>query len=504
MTRMLVRRFLLDHARNRTTVVVLVLVPVAFVLVAAPTLADAARLLGGRGGGPAVEVATAGWAAAFVAGMAMYLQVTDSRQADRRLVLAGARSGQLAMARVLVGLVLAGVAAAAAFGALVSRVHVHQPLRVAAGTLLAAVAYLVVGAVVGTLVRVPVNGAVLILFIWIVDVFFGPNLSGTATPALRAMPLHYVSLWTTDVASGHAGRAGDLGLALGWAGGSLLVMALMIALGARPHRRRAVRSRPGSARDQLGAALRVGWLELRRNPVLWVLLALVPAVFVLLSDAITPSGATPVVVVEHGVRLTQVFDPAKIHAGTMAPIAVASLAALVGVFLSVDAGPADRRLVLAGLRPGALAGARGLVVAAAAVGVTAVTAAVTATVFDARQWPAYLLANAVLALTYAALGALAAPRLGRVTGVCVAFLGPFLDGGLAQSPMLRAEPSALAHLLPGYGAVRLVGDAGLTGSFDADADVWLAIAWVLALGAISAGALRHQVRSRARVNFITS
>ncbi|OJV60974.1 MAG: hypothetical protein BGO38_09685 [Cellulomonas sp. 73-145] len=504
MTPILVRRFLLDHARNRTTAVVLVLVPVAFVLVAAPTLADAARLLGGRGGGPAVEVATAGWAAAFVTGMAMYLQVTDSREADRRLVLAGAKAVKLAAARVLVGLVLAAVSAAAALGALVLRVRVDQPLRVALGAFLAAVAYLVVGAVVGTLVRVPVNGAVLILFIWIVDVFFGPNLSGTATPALRLMPLHYVSLWTTRVASGHAGRAGDLGLALGWAAGSLLVTAMVIALGARPHRRRTGTSRPGSARDQLGAALGVGWRELRRNPVLWVLLALVPAVFVLLSAAITPSGATPVAVVEHGVRLTQVFDPAKIHAGTMAPIAVASLAALVGVFLSVDSGPADRRLVLAGLRPGALAGARGLVVAAAALGVTAVTAGVTATVFDAQQWPAYVLANTLLALIYAALGALAAPLLGRVTGVFVAFLGPFLDVGLAQSPMLRAEPAQWARVLPGYGPVRMVVDAGLTGSFDATAELLLTVAWVLALGAVSAVAMRHQLRSRARVNFITS
>lgn len=504
MTPILVRRFLLDHARNRTTAVVLVLVPVAFVLVAAPTLADAARLLGGRGGGPAVEVATAGWASAFVTGMAMYLQVTDSREADRRLVLAGAKAVKLAAARVLVGLVLAAVSAAAAFGALVLRVRVDQPLRVALGAFLAAVAYLVVGAVVGTLVRVPVNGAVLILFIWIVDVFFGPNLSGTATPALRLMPLHYVSLWTTRVASGHAGRAGDLGLALGWAAGSLLVTAMVIALGARPHSRRTVTSRPGSARDQLGAALGVGWRELRRNPVLWVLLALVPAVFVLLSAAITPSGATPVAVVEHGVRLTRVFDPAKIHAGTMAPIAVASLAALVGVFLSVDSGPADRRLVLAGLRPGALAGARGLVVAAAALGVTAVTAGVTATVFDAQQWPAYVLANALLALIYAALGALAAPLLGRVTGVFVAFLGPFLDVGLAQSPMLRAEPAQWARVLPGYGPVRMVVDAGLTGSFDATAELLLTVAWVLALGAVSAVAMRHQLRSRARVNFITS
>ena len=70
--------------------------------------------------------------------------------------------------------------------------------------------------------------------------------------------------------------------------------------------------------------------------------------------------------------------------------------------------------------------------------------------------------------------------------------------------MLRAQPAEWARLLPGYGPVRMVVDAGLTRSFDASAELLLAVAWVLALGAVSAVAMRHQLRSRARVNFITS
>lgn len=45
----LTRGFLRDYARNSTNLVVLVLVPIVFVLVAADSLADAARLLGGTG-----------------------------------------------------------------------------------------------------------------------------------------------------------------------------------------------------------------------------------------------------------------------------------------------------------------------------------------------------------------------------------------------------------------------------------------------------------------------
>ena len=39
--------------------------------------ADATRLLGGTGGGPAVETVTAGWAAAFLTAVAMYFQISS-------------------------------------------------------------------------------------------------------------------------------------------------------------------------------------------------------------------------------------------------------------------------------------------------------------------------------------------------------------------------------------------------------------------------------------------
>ncbi len=54
----LVSRFFADYRRNPVNLLLLVLVPVAFVVVASGSLAEAATLLGGPGG-PAVEVNTA-------------------------------------------------------------------------------------------------------------------------------------------------------------------------------------------------------------------------------------------------------------------------------------------------------------------------------------------------------------------------------------------------------------------------------------------------------------
>ena len=72
-TLVFVRRFLTDYSRNPVNLLLLVVVPVVFVVVVAGSLADFAALIGGTG--PAVETVTAAWAAAFLAGIAMYFQI---------------------------------------------------------------------------------------------------------------------------------------------------------------------------------------------------------------------------------------------------------------------------------------------------------------------------------------------------------------------------------------------------------------------------------------------
>jgi hypothetical protein len=220
----------------------------------------------------------------------------------------------------------------------------------------------------------------------------------------------------------------------------------------------------------------------------------VPAVFVLLSEAVTPHGRTVIVVPEGGRQVPRPFDPAEIHAGTMAPIATASLAALVGLFIVLDARTADQRLALAGQRRWVLVVSRLVTVTAAAIVAAAASLAVTALVFAPQQWPAYVAANASLALTYAFVGVLMGPLLGRVSGVFMAFLLPFLDLGIAQSPMLRGEPAGWAEWLPGYGGVRVMIDGALTTGFDTSGPLVLAGAWVLVLGTAAVALLLRTVR----------
>ena len=477
---LLVRRFLGDYVRNPANLLFLVLVPVVFVMVAASTMADAARLLGGAGGGSGIETVTAGWAAGFLAAIAMYFQVSAARNTDRRLVLSGLSRTGLVTARMATGAMLAALASAAALLALAVRTGIDDPVRVAVGTLMFAVIYLAFGAIVGATIPNPVNGTVILLFIWIIDVFFGPTLSASTSTMTRALPTHFVSLWTVDLPPGHGGLS-ELTWSLIWTVTALVVAFAVVARTSSIARPRRISTAHRSTWHQLRTGLRMGWHDWRRTPVLWILLAVVPAVFIWLSDLVTPHGSTPIALVENGVKFVGMVDPAHMHAGTMAPMAVASLAALAGIFIVLDARSADQRLALAGQRVGVVLATRlGMVMLAAAVA-TAVSAAVAATVFEPHQWVEYAAALVLAAMTYALIGVLIGPILGRVIGAFMAFLIPFLDMGIGQSPMLQGEPANWARYLPGYGSIRMLIDGGLTSTFDELGSLILAIGWIAGL-----------------------
>jgi len=76
-------RYLVEYARRPMNLVLLGVVPVVFVTLAAGTIADFARILGGEASLGQLEAATAGWASAFLAGVAGFFHVSGSvRQTD--------------------------------------------------------------------------------------------------------------------------------------------------------------------------------------------------------------------------------------------------------------------------------------------------------------------------------------------------------------------------------------------------------------------------------------
>ena len=498
-TLVFVRRFLTDYIRNPVNLLLLAVIPTVFVVVAGGSLAKSAKLLGGSGG-PAVQTATAGWAAAFLAGVAMYFQTAATRDTDRRVVLAGLPAARLTLARLLTGGCLALLASTAALIALGLRTGIDDPVRAITGTVMFAAIYVAVGAVVGSATPNPVNGTVIVLFVWIADVFFGPAMGAADRIATRGLPGHYVTLWMVDVPSGHGSRIGVLAWALTETLAAVAAAWAVPAVRTRAAHRRAPRRHPGSTLDQAAASWRTAWRDARRNPALWILLAVVPVTFILGAYAVTPDKPVSFFLDEGGHRFAGTFAMPRVHGATMAPIAIAALSALVGLFTVLDSQEGDRRAVLAGLRRTALLTARLGMLALASLGVTAVSLATTALVFDAASWATYAAANMLIALTYGLVGALLGPVVGRVGGVFLAFLIPFLDIAIVQSPLLNPEPTTLSRFLPGYGGFRVLLDGGLTPGFDTLGPLLIGLAWLVALAVTVVVSYRRATVPAARVS----
>lgn len=492
-TLVFVRHFLADYVRHPVNLLLLVVVPTAFVMIVGGSMADFATLLGGVGG-PAVETATAGWAAAFLAGVAMYFQTAATRDTDRRIVIAGLGPHRLVAARLLTGLVLAVLASTTALVALAIRTGIDHPARVIVATVMFAVIYVAIGAAVGSFVSNPVNGTVIVLFVWISDVFFGPAMGAADRLATRWLPTHFVTLWMVDLPSGHGGLLSDLGWALTWTTAALVTAWLIAAKRTHITSHRPPSTNPGRLSVQLAAAMRATWRDSRRNNVQWALFVMVPVVFILAANAVTPNKPITMILREHGSSLTRTLPMPDVHGATVAPIAVAALAALVGMFVMLDSRDGDRRAALAGLRLGALFGARLGLLAVIALFATLVSLATTALVFQPSRWATYAAANLLLALTYGLIGALLAPLFGRVGGVFLAFLLPFLDIGVTQSPMLHPTPTTFSKLLPGYGGSRVLLDGALTRGFDETLPLLAGLAWLLALVVVVALTYRHATR----------
>jgi hypothetical protein len=488
-TAVLTRRYTLEYVRRPINLVLLVVVPVVFVVLAAGAIADFAGLLGGVGGGAALAAPTAAWAAAFLAGVAGFFHVLGSAQADRRLAGSGYGAVRVVVARIVSGLGLALVASLGALAALLLRTSVADPLRAVAGTVMAGAIYLAIGVVVGSLVRSEINGSLVVIFVWMVDVFLGPAMAGSDIAVTRVFPTHFVTYVMMNVPSGHGGPMGDVGWALVWTLGALAVAGAVFAVATRPPRSMVV-AVPGWVK-RLGAALRYGMREYRRNVAMWIMLAVLPVFFITLSIAVTPATPSPVQLTDGGSRVLQMISMADIHGAIMVPITAAFLAGLAGLFVVQGSQEADRRLAVAGFRSWEILGARLGVIALAAALTSVVSLAVTAADFTPSDSTVFAASTVMVALTYGMLGVVAGSVFGRLGGLYVMFLVPFIDIGIAQNVMFSAAPPAWGAVLPGRGGLRLLVDAAFTSSFDQGGALLLALSWLVGVSVVAALVFHH-------------
>lgn len=223
--------FTREQIRTPLTLVLLVSLPFIFVVLAASVLGEFADVLGGSLLADAASALGAGWAAAFTAGALGFFQTSSSREADRRLALAGLGPSRVALARIAASVILAVVAAAAGFAALAIETGIAHPWHAAAAILGFALIYLGVGALIGSLVRGQLEGSLLVAFVFILDVFSGPGMTEGGGSSLSIS--RSASQVLIDAAVGGRSTASEwLELSL-WTGGSLLIAFAVFVVSAR-------------------------------------------------------------------------------------------------------------------------------------------------------------------------------------------------------------------------------------------------------------------------------
>jgi hypothetical protein len=99
----------------------------------------------------------------------------------------------------------------------------------------------------------------------------------------------------------------------------------------------------------------------------------------------------------------------------------------------------------------------------------------------------------LVALTYATIGVIVGPLFGRLGGLYVLLLLPFIDVGVAQNAMFDAAPPTWGRFLPAHGAVRVMMDGAFTSSFDEWSALLLALVWLVGLGVAAALVFRRVI-----------
>ncbi|MEZ5077290.1 MAG: hypothetical protein R2725_07610 [Solirubrobacterales bacterium] len=225
--------FLREHLRARVTLVMLVAIPALFVVVASSVLGEFAAALGGSVSGDSASALGAGWAAAFLAGALGFFQVASSREADRRLALAGMGATKVVAARIAASVVLGVLVSAVSFLTLWLSAGVAHPVHTFAAILIFALIYIGIGTLVGSIISGALEGSLTVAFIFLIDAFSGPGMSGSGGIA-QLMPTRRAADVLIDAGAGQGSPIDDWVVVALTTLGALLLAATAFWLAARP------------------------------------------------------------------------------------------------------------------------------------------------------------------------------------------------------------------------------------------------------------------------------
>jgi hypothetical protein len=220
-------RFVREQLRAPLTLVMLVVIPAFFVLIFANVLGQFSKALGGSLMTRSATAISAGWAAAFLSGTLAFFMVSSSRGADRRLALAGLGAARVALSRISAALLLGATVSAVAFVTLWLRSGIGHPLHALVAVFAFAAIYIGIGAAVGALVSDPLGGSLLVLAVFSVDAFSGPQMTSAASGIGNYLPTYHAANLLIAAGGGYGSPAAD------WRGVAVIaIAALAVAMAA--------------------------------------------------------------------------------------------------------------------------------------------------------------------------------------------------------------------------------------------------------------------------------
>ena len=227
------RDFVREQLRAPLTLVLLVAIPVFFVLIFASVLGEFSKALGGSLQARSATAISAGWAAAFLSGTLAFFMVSSSRSADRRLAMAGLGAMRVALSRIAAALALGLTVTAVGLVTLWLRSGIGHPLHAAVAIFAFAAIYIGIGALIGTFVRGPLEGSLLVMLVFALDAFTGPQMTSNSGGLGALMPTRRAADLLIAAGGGHGSPGSDWVGAAAIAAASLLVALTAFWLAAR-------------------------------------------------------------------------------------------------------------------------------------------------------------------------------------------------------------------------------------------------------------------------------
>ena len=233
------------------------------------------------------------------------------------------------------------------------------------------------------------------------------------------------------------------------------------------------RSSDGTVAGTLGRTGYAAWIEaiqVRRDPLLLVLLVGLPAYFVGAWGVIVPDVTMAVSLPTAEETVTVEASMPELIVAIIAPVSGALVVGITALFVVQRSRAVDGRLRIAGYRPVELLAARLALLGGIAVLVTVVTVAVS-WVHLVPEHPLWFAVAVVLAGgIYGAIGALLGQVLDRLPGVYLLLFAPIIDVMILQSPL--SEQPWWTAWLPGHHPAQLAASAALADSVAIEHALW--------------------------------